>query len=398
MKDQSKIKIDRSRFFLGFWREIRYIKNTKALLAAVLLYPLIVIFSLFYVFEHEIVDKVPITVVDLDRTQSSRDLIQAIGAASDVNVVARAHTMEEAKDQLLRGEIFSILFIPTDFEKKMLGNKQPEVVTFTNMQYMSMGLTITSAYPAAFATHLGGLQAARLMDQGMDAKLAMQELTPISTDLHPLFNPTINYVHTLVNGVAPTILQVIIMVSIAYSVIRVKYSKLGMLGLLRENGNSVFRMLTNKLLPYVLAFLGALCVFDIGLIVFFDIAFNGSVTLEVISSTIFIISAGLFVVAATVWIPGRAVNFGVASITTSPAFGYIGLYYPRISMDSFAYIWSNALPLTWYMEARLDQTLRAAGLLASSTEIIMMIIIAVVAYILIFLRMWLYQREANRHA
>lgn len=395
MAYQTTTQVDHSKFFSGFWREIRKIKQSKALCAVTLLYPIIIIFTMFYLFEQEVIESVPITVVDLDKTQSSRSLIQAVGSDSSVNVSARADSLAEAKDQLLRGEVFSILFVPNDYEKKMLGNQQPEVTVFSNIQYMSLGLTITKAFPIAFATHLGQIQAERLMTQGVDAQQAMRELMPISTDLHPVFNPTLNYVYTLVNGIVPTILQVIVMLSIAYTFIQDKYSQEGLLGLLRENGNSIFRLLVNKLLPYILAFLGALCIFDLGLIVFFDIPFNGSVTLELFSSLIFIISAALFAVVITIWIPSRAFNYGVISVSSSPAFGFMGLFFPRISMDAAAHTWSSMLPLTWYMEARLDQTLRDAGWLGSSREIIAMLIIGVVAYMLAVIKLSLLKKGAH---
>lgn len=397
MEYQTNMEKSRQQFFFGFWREINRIRESKPLLAVTFLYPLIVIFSMFYLFEQEVIENVPISVVDLDKTQASRSLIQNIAASPSVNVVTRDDSLAAAKDALLRGEVYGIMLVPNDFEKLMLGNQQPEVTTFSNMQYMSMGLTLASGFPLAFATDLGKIQAARLTTQGLDAQQAMRQLTPISADLHPVFNPTLNYVYTLVNGIVPTVLQVIVMLSIAYTFIQDKYSKEGILGLLANSNDSIFTMLFNKLLPYILVFLGSLCVFDIGLVVFFNIPFNGSFTLELLASTIFIISASLCAAAITLWVPDRAFSYGVVSISSSPAFGFMGLFYPRLAMDPAAHMWSSMLPLTWYMEARLDQTLRDAGLLASSRALLALMIIGVVAYALIVIRVWLMKRGA-RHA
>jgi len=95
------------------------------------------------------------------------------------------------------------------------------------------------------------------------------------------------------------------------------------------------------------------------------------------------------------WLPERSLNYGSVSIFASPAFGFMGLFYPRISMDMAAQIWGSILPITWYMEARLDQTLRAAGIWVSMKSIIIMIMIAIVAYILIMLRVMMLKKEVN---
>lgn len=395
MNNQPTIKQSRQRFFFGFWREIRIISRSKPLLASLCLYPVLIIFGLFYLFAGEVINNIPISVVDLDKTSSSRSLIQSLATSPSVQVATRKETLADATDDLLSGEVFGIILIPNDFEKNMLGNQSPEVTAFSNMQYMSMGLTLNSGFAQAFASHLSGLQLARMEAQGLDSQQALRQMTPIETDLHPVFNPTLNYVYTLVNGIVPTILQVIIMLSVAYTIVQDKYSQRGILGSLRFNNGSLFRYLVCKILPYVIAFVISLCVFDLGLIVFFDIPFNGSFGLELASSLVFIISAALCAVVLSLWLPQKSLNYGSVSIFASPAFGFMGLFYPRISMDLLAKIWGSILPITWYMEARLDQTLRDAGLWVSLKSIIIMIIIGVVAYLLIIFRVMLMKKEVN---
>ena len=69
-----------------------------------------------------------------------------------------------------------------------------------------------------------------------------------------------------------------------------------------------------------------------------------------------------------------------------------------MSMDMFAQIWGSILPITWYIEARLDQTLRDAGLLTSLKSIIAMTIIGIVAYALITLNITLLRKQEAKHA
>lgn len=387
----------KNQFFFGFWREVRNISRSRPLLIALFLYPLITIFGMFYLFNQEVINDIPIAVVDLDKTSSSRNLIQNISADSSIEVVARYDSLSGAKEAILSGEVFGILLIPNDFEKLMLGGFQPEVTAFSNLQYMSMGLTLASGFTQAFASDLMLIQTQKLGTQGADMHIAQQQLTPIMMDLHPVFNPTLSYMYTLVNGIIPVVIQVIIMLSVAYSVIQDQFSSRGILGALRNNQDSIFCYLFNKILPYALIFMFFLCVFDFGLIYFFDIPFNGSVTFEIISGWIFIYSAALCAVVFSIYSPDRALSYGAVSIFSSPAFGFIGLFFPRISMNAFAHIWGSILPVTWYMEGRLDQTLRDAGLIEAVKTIGAMSLIGLVAYLLIVIRIEVMKKGASKN-
>ena len=385
-------------FFFGFWREWKIIGRSKPLFASVFLYPLIVIFGMMYMFNAEVINRVPITVVDLDNTSTSRSLIQHVSASPSISVAMRNDNLSDAKTALLKGDIFGILLIPNDFEKRMLGNLQPEITGFSNLQYMALGNVLKVGFTQAFGSSLMTMQAERLTTQGVTAQLAMKELSPVAADLHPVFNPTLNYVYTLVNGIVPTILQIIVMLSIAYTTVQDKYGQLGVLGILRMNNNSVFQFVVNKIAPYTLVFLMSLFTLDIGLMFFFELPLRGSLLWEMLASFTFITSASLCAIVLTLWLPQRSLNYGSVSIFASPAFGFTGLFYPRMSMDLFAQIWGAILPITWYIEARLDQTLRDAGLLTSLKSIIAMMLIGIVAYGLIVLRVALLKKSEAKHA
>src|SRR5438034_1050679 len=49
-------------------------------------------------------------------------------------------------------------------------------------------------------------------------------------------------------------------------------------------------------------------------------------------------------------------------IVTASAFGFMGIGFPRLGMNAFAYGWGSILPGTWYLTARIDQTVRGTPL------------------------------------
>jgi ABC-2 type transport system permease protein len=48
----------------------------------------------------------------------------------------------------------------------------------------------------------------------------------------------------------------------------------------------------------------------------------------------------------------------ISTLMTAPAFGFMGIGFPRLGMNAFAYGWGGLLPGTWYLTARIDQTVR----------------------------------------
>ena len=53
-----------------------------------------------------------------------------------------------------------------------------------------------------------------------------------------------------------------------------------------------------------------------------------------------------------------ATGLGLAGLIASPAFGYAGVGFPTIGMNTFAQVWSSILPLRWYMAVLLGQAAR----------------------------------------
>ena len=80
--------------------------------------------------------------------------------------------------------------------------------------------------------------------------------------------------------------------------------------------------------------------------------------LLLMAGTLFILANQLFGALLAVVLRSTATAISVASLVTASAFGFMGVGFPRFGMTPFAYYWGGALPGTWYMTARIDQTLR----------------------------------------
>ena len=130
--------------------------------------------------------------------------------------------------------------------------------------------------------------------------------------------------------------------------------------ILRRLGNGLWPALAGKMLPYTLIFLGVLGITDAVLFGLFDLPLRGSPYMLFAAGVLYILACQFYGLVLTLFIKPVATAVSLATMIVSPAFGYMGIGFPRLGMNAFAYWWSAGLPGTWYLTARIDQTLRGA--------------------------------------
>jgi ABC-2 type transport system permease protein len=82
-----------------------------------------------------------------------------------------------------------------------------------------------------------------------------------------------------------------------------------------------------------------------------------------------------------------ATGLGLAGLIASPAFGYAGVGFPTIGMNTFAQVWSSILPLRWYMAVLLGQAARGLPVSDSAVPFAALAGLAVLFAVLALLRM-----------
>jgi len=80
-----------------------------------------------------------VTVVDADRSPTSRLFVQAVAAAPGIAVTRRADDLAAATRAIRSGGAIAAAYIPPDFERDLLAGRRPRVVAFYNTQFMTPG-------------------------------------------------------------------------------------------------------------------------------------------------------------------------------------------------------------------------------------------------------------------
>ena len=194
--------------------------------------------------------------------------------------------------------------------------------------------------------------------QGEAPAQAQTALQPIPLQTHALFNPAFDYVHFLLAALVPTILQIIAAAGTAYAISLDFGPGRDPQRLLRQAGGLLPAML-GKILPYTALFLMILGLSDVVLFGWLGVPLRGSLPLMAAGAVLFVLAAQLIGALAFVATRNMGTAASIIAVITAPAFGFMGLGFPREAMSTLAQWWGGLIPGTWYVQLRIDQSLRA---------------------------------------
>lgn len=347
-------------FLLVFGRELAWLWRRPLLFALVSTVPLVLMAVLMVIFSAGLATRLPIAVLDLDGSNLSRQIIRAVDATPDTAVVQRVAELAEGRRMVLEGRVHGLLMLPRRLEQDVLAGRRAEVVFFYNIQTMTTGNMTLRGVNAAVPAMEGNLRVSLRSAHGEPLPAAQAALQPLPVQVSPLFNPTMNYAHFLLAALLPTVLQILAVTATAYAV-GLDVETPHRMRVLRMLGGGLWQALAGKVLPYTLLFITVLGVADAVLFGVLGMPLRGSLGLLLLSGLLFLLACQGIGLVLALYLP-MASAISAATLITGPAFGFMGIGFPRIGMNEFAQAWGAILPGTWYLMARVDQTIRGTPL------------------------------------
>ncbi|MCF0196916.1 MAG: ABC transporter permease, partial [Bacteroidaceae bacterium] len=89
-----------------------------------------------FIYTNEVVRDMPIAVVDLCGSQSSREFARRVDASPEVCVAYHCTDLEEAKQLMQQQKVHGILYFPSDFEYKLERLEQSPIEIYCDMGFM----------------------------------------------------------------------------------------------------------------------------------------------------------------------------------------------------------------------------------------------------------------------
>jgi ABC-2 type transport system permease protein len=177
---------------------------------AVFSYP--VVYSIAY--KNNVVRDIPVTVVDLDNTASSRQMIRMLGATKEISVAQEVGSLHEARQIFWDGNSKGVVLIPEGFEKQILKGFQTSLSVYCDASYFLIYKETLGATIQATGTLSAGVEIKRLMGAGSGEEQAMQQRDPMPSKIYNLYNPSGSYGSYVMPGMILIILQQTLLIGI----------------------------------------------------------------------------------------------------------------------------------------------------------------------------------------
>ncbi|HTF74270.1 MAG TPA: ABC transporter permease [Bradyrhizobium sp.] len=338
-------------FLLVARRECHWLFHDRVALLLIFGVPLFAFVVLTTVFSRPVIRGLGVTVVDEDRSDASRALVEYVAASPSLKIVDRSGTLSTAVQDIRSGKAISAIHIPPDFERDLKAQRRPQVVGFYNQQFLTAAGIASSGLSDALSA------AAAVAAPAKRAAPAPTSMGTLAGETIALVNPQKNYAQFLLRALLPTIIHVVITLAAGYSV-GSEFRRRDARAWLQSAGGDPIVALVGKLAPLFGIFFLIMLAEPLFLEGVLQIPFRGDLPLMVAAASLLIIaclSLGALLQLLTGDLP---TGLGLAGLFASPAFGYAGVGFPTVGMNAFAQAWSAILPLRWYMAVLLGQAAR----------------------------------------
>ena len=330
-------------------REWRWLLHDRAALILIFGVPIFAFAVLTAVFSHPVIRGLGIVIVDADRSETSRAFVQQVAASPGLSVVERAGDLSSAVHAIRSGKAIGAIYVPAYFERDLRAERRPQVVAFYNQQFLTAAGVAASSLSDSLTAAVRHAAARTAPKAATVGSLVAETIV--------LVNPARNYAQFLLRALLPMVLHVVIAISAGYAV-GSEFRRRSMRVWLACAGDNPIVALAGKLAPLFGIFFVFMLSMPLLLEGLLGISFKGDVLMMVISGALLIVGYLALGALLQLVVCDLAVGLGLTGLIVSPAFGYAGIGFPTFGMNTFAQLWSTALPLRWYMAVLLGQAAR----------------------------------------
>lgn len=243
------------------------------LLFAVIAYP--VVYSVAY--KNNVLTEIPVAIIDLDNTQTSRTLSRMINQTNQISVSEKSSSLKQAEKLFWEGTVNGIILLPNNFEKSILKGEQANITIYCDASYFLIYKETLNAALQASGTLSAGIEIKRNMASGNTLEQALEQQNPLKTQFYNLYNPSGAYGSFVMPGIILVILQQTLLIGIGMigGAGREKNnSKFIAPGVMLRNGS--FSVIMGKALAYFLIYIFNAIVTLVWVYHWFDFPSKGS--------------------------------------------------------------------------------------------------------------------------
>ena len=314
-------------------RELLILRRNHIYRFCMVVFPILVMVFFTSMMDDGLPTSMPVGVVDLDNTSTTRALTRRLDGFQMSHVVAHYPSMTDARKAIQQNEIYAFLYIPKGTTDKLLASRQPKVSFYYSMTSLAAGSLLFKDLKTITTLGSAAVGQATLQARGFTDAQIQTLLQPIRIDLHQIANPWTSYNVYLTTMIVPGMIMLFIFLISAYSLgteLKFDSAKLW----LRLANNNIMVALLGKFLPQTIIWLAI--VYGYEYYVFYVLGFPhlGSPGMLVLLGLIQVLASQGFGIFAFGLMPSLRMSMSVCSLWAVLSFSMAGSAFPAMGMDA----------------------------------------------------------------
>jgi ABC-2 type transport system permease protein len=289
----------------------------------------------------------PVGVVDLDNTISTRKMIRTLDSFEQTAVVAQYTDVAQARKAMQQGKIYAFLYIPKNTTAKILSSRRPKISFYTNNSLLIAGSLLYRDLRTMTVLAGGYVQLETMKARGYTEAQGTTWAQPIVIDMKPLNNPWLNYSVYLNNTIVPGVLMIFIFMITVYT-IGDEWKNDTVAEWMRLANGNVVTALTGKLLPQTIIFFLTTALYDAYFFGFLHYPCNGGPFPMLLAALLMVVASQAFGIFLIGMIPNLRLALCGCSLWGVVSFSISGFSYPVMAMHPTLQALSYLFPLRHY--------------------------------------------------
>ncbi len=328
-------------------REMRILHDNHMYAFCMVFFPILVIVFFTSIMADGVPTDMPVGVVDLDNTTTTRALTRRLDGFQTSKVVAHYPSLTEARKAIQRNEIYGFLYIPKGTTEKLMASRQPKISYYYTYTTMAAGSMLMKDLKTISTLGSAAVGQATMRAKGLTDRQIQAVLQPIKVDLHQIANPWSSYNVYLSTVMVPGIIMLFIFLISAYSLgTELKFSSSKQW--LAMADNNILVALTGKFLPQLIIWLAI--IFGYQYYVFYHLQFPhlGSPWMLVLLGLMQVLASQGFGIFAFGLMPSLRMSMSISSLWAVLSISMAGSAFPIMGMDGPLQSLSWLFPLRHY--------------------------------------------------
>ena len=328
-------------------REMKILRKNPIYGFCMVVFPLLAMFFFTSMLDAGLPQDLPVGVVDLDNTSTTRALTRKLDGMQNSKVVAHFQSVAEARHAMQENEIYGFLYFPKGTTCNLMSARRPKISFYYSNVSLAGGSMVMKDLKTVSTLGSAAVGMATLRAKGATDQQIQAFLQPIRIDLHQVANPWSNYNVYLSTVFVPGIMMLFMFLISAYSLgMELKFNR-GKEWIEKADGNIVVAIL-GKYLPHAVVFLLLISFYQFYIYHVLQFPHVGGWAMIILLSVLSVFGSIGFGIFAFGLMPSLRMSMSICSLWGVLSFSLAGSAFPAMGMDPALQALTWLFPLRHY--------------------------------------------------